>query len=259
MDRSARDRPGPDTAEQCSGVQWSTAEQFAQISEDLLAESGRDTTLDRIVQLAVQTIPAADACGITIRRGDDTLETPAYTTPMIKELDELQYALREGPCWDATWVMNTRAISDMRAEQRYPRWTPAAVRAGIESVLSVRVATATKLVGGLNLYAGHVDAFDETDAITASIFARHAANALGVADRATNLQTALLTRQAIGTAQGMLMQRYGLDLDQSFELLRRYSQDHNIKLRDLAERLVRSGGITNTLEEALELPSPTPP
>lgn len=239
-----------------SSQRLSVAEQFALISEDLLADNGRSTTLDRVVEMAVQTIPTADGCGITIRRGNKAVETPACTSRLIKELDELQYVVQEGPCWDSTWTLETNTIPDLRIEQRWPQWTPAAARAGIRSVLSVRVATAARLVGALNLYAHRPDAFDDTDAATASIFARHAANALAVADRADHLRTALLTRQAIGAAQGMLMQRFGLTLDQSFELLRRYSQDNNLKVRDLAERLVRAGGITDGLEDALSLPPP---
>lgn len=221
------------------------ARQFAQISDELLTTPQREVTLQQVVHWAVQTIPGALTCGVTLlHRRDRTLHTAACTAARIEELDGLQYRLREGPCWDAVWVLDTIVIADMATETRWPQWAPAAVRAGVGSVLSVRVATHDRLIGGLNLYAREPEAFDADDAEIASVFARHAARALAVADRAEGLQTAMLSRQTIGAAQGMLMQRYGLTLDQSFEVLRRTSQQRNLKLRDLAAHLVRAGRVT---------------
>jgi AmiR/NasT family two-component response regulator len=56
------------------------------------------------------------------------------------------------------------------------------------------------------------------------------------------LAAALVSRHVIGMAQGMLMLRYELTQDQAFEFLRRNSNDQNIKLRDLASRVVMQIG-----------------
>ncbi len=227
------------------------ADRFARISQQLLTEPGHHETLDQIVRLAAQTMPSADECGVTLRRDDETIETPACTSTIVERLDDLQRRLHQGPCWNSAWALDTIVIKDTVIEDRWPDWAAGAAEVGIRSALSVRIAASGNLVGGLNFYTRTAKAFDHTDVAIASIFARHAAYALAVADRAQNLSAAVQTRQAIGAAQGMLMQRYGVSLDQAFEILRRYSQEHNIKVRDLSAALIRAKGITDSLDDTL--------
>ncbi len=230
------------------------AEQFLEISRELLAERGRQPTLDLLVRLAVETVPTADECGVTVRREDGTFGTPAATTSLVAELDELQVELAEGPCFDTAWTLDTNIVEDLASETRWPQWCRRAVARGMGSILSVRIATPDEWLGSLNLYARTASRFDHSDVMVASIFARHAASAMEVADRAQNWQAALRTRQAIGIAQGMLMQRFGLDMDQSFEVLRRFSQEQNIKVRDLAEQLVDAGSIIDSIGNTMSSP-----
>jgi len=75
----------------------------------------------------------------------------------------------------------------------------------------------------------------------ATVVARHAAATLVLARKAEHLELALVTRQEIGQAVGILMERYGLSADAAFAYLRRLSQNGNVKLRDLAEQLRRTG------------------
>lgn len=232
------------------------ARAFEQISRDLMHARGEQPTLALITKLAVDTVPACDACGVSIRRPDGSVDTPACTSPSVEKADALQYELGEGPCLDAVWKLDTYVIEDMESEKRWPRWAPAAAGLGFQSIVSVRLDTPERTLGGLNLYARVPHAFDNTDVMIASIFARHAANALTATRRSDGLHTALQTRQAIGIAQGMLMQRYGLSLDQAFEVLRRYSQDQNIKLRVLAEELVAAGRITQGIGATLDESEP---
>jgi GAF domain-containing protein len=161
----------------------------------------------------------------------------------VGKADALQYEFDEGPGLDAIWELDTYLIDNLCTESRWPRWAPSAAALGLTSVLSLRLETSSETLGALNLYATVPFAFDSTDVAVASIFARHASYALDAAQEATGLRTALRSRQLIGVAQGILMQRYQLTLDQSFEVLRRYSQDQNVKLRDVAEHLVRDGRI----------------
>lgn len=227
------------------------ARAFEQISGELLRVKGEHPTLERTTQLAAATIEGCDECGISIRYGDGTVATPVFTSPLVAKTEALQYEFGQGPCLDAIWELDTYLIDDLETETRWPRWAPAAVELGFRSILSVRLHTPQDTLGGLNLYAHTPHAFDQDDVMIASIFARHASNALTVARHNDGLNTALQTRQAIGVAQGMLMQRYGLTLDQSFEVLRRYSNDNNIRLRALAEQLILAGRITNDLDDTL--------
>jgi len=164
---------------------------------------------------------------------------------MVQKADALQYEYGEGPCLDAIWNLDTYLINDLSTESRWPRWTPAAAALGVGSVLSLKLDTDGGVEGGLNLYSYKPRVFGLDDVAAASIFARHASVALEDVHRVEGLRTALRSRQTIGVAQGMLMQRYKLTLDQSFEVLRRFSQNRNIKLRVLAEHLVRTGSVSD--------------
>ena len=93
------------------------------------------------------------------------------------------------------------------------------------------------------MYSSTMDAYDEDDVQVAHAYAAHAATALSVTHEISTLHTALETRHTIGLAQGILMQRYGLTVDQSFQVLRRTSQSHNVKLRELAEEVVADHGL----------------
>jgi transcriptional regulator with GAF, ATPase, and Fis domain len=219
---------------------------FARISSELLSEPRFELTAQRVVDLAVATIAGCDYAGISIRRGS-VVQTPASTDVLVDQLDQEQYDLQEGPCLDAIWVEDTYQITDMSREERWPNWAPRAAAAGIGSTLSVRLATAKNLVGGLNLYSRDVDAFDDDAVLTAHIYATHASSAIALTEEVDGLRTAMQSRHAIGIAQGMLMLRYGLDEDASFQVLRRLSSHENIKLRDVAARVIKEVRQSGTL------------
>lgn len=220
------------------------AEDFARLAAQLQSEHSEQPTLDRIAVLAVQAVDPCDSCGITLREPNGALATPAASDPIAAQAAELQQQLGEGPCLDAVWDLGTLTVNDLKSDRRWPSWAPAAAELGIRSVLSLRLeVTGTSMAASLNLFANQPYAFDSTDLAIASVFARHAATALAAAHVEEGLRIAARSRQIIGVAEGILMQRFGLTLDQSFELLRRYSQTNNIKLRTLAERLATAGHI----------------
>ena len=226
------------------------AEDFARLAEQLQAEHQEQPTLERIAELALQAVDPCDWCAITLRDAQNRLSTPAATADVAERAAELENELGEGPCLEAVWDMDSVSVADLTAEKRWLRWSPAAVGLGIKSMLSVRLELSGQpVVASLNLFARVPGAFDATDLAIASIFARHAGQALAAARTEEGLRTAARSRQVIGIAQGMLMQRFGLTLDQSFELLRRYSQTRNLKLRGLAENLIEAGGIPTTSTE----------
>lgn len=249
-----------DRAEAGESPELRYAQEFAALSEELSRKEREQPTLDGIVALAVETIDSCDYCGVSVRQRDGKLTTPAGTGPIVVEADRLQDELGEGPCVDTLWL-DTYVVPDLEHETRWPRWATRAAELGIRSALSLRLDTPDdrQATASLNLYAIAPEAFDNTDLAIASIFARHAGTALSGARTRDELRTAMRSRQVIGVAQGILIQRFGLTLDQSFEVLRRFSQNHNIKLRVLAEELVRSGGIpelsgdSTTVNSALEV------
>jgi GAF domain-containing protein len=220
----------------------STADQmltFARIAQQLQSEPATDLTLEKVITLARDTVPGCDMASISMRRGAGKVETPASTNHLAVVLDEYQYQFDEGPCLDAIWVQDEVVIEDMASETRWPNWAPRAAALGIGSILSVRLATADQVVGGLNLYSKHAQAYSDDAITTAHIYAVHASNAIAVTEQVTGLQTALQSRHTIGVAQGLMMHRYGLTEDAAFQVLRRLSSHHNRKLRDVASDVVK--------------------
>ncbi|MBO0813308.1 MAG: GAF and ANTAR domain-containing protein [Microlunatus sp.] len=236
------------------------AEEFSRLAQELSRQGSEGPTLDRIVSLAVETIDGCDYCGISLRDPNGRITTPAATDPIVDQVNELQHRLQEGPCLDVSWALDTFFVDNMFTDTRWPRWTPEATRLGIGSTLSVLLdAPAGQSHASLNLYAEKPYAFDPTDLAIASIYARHAGTALGMARAHDQMSAAMHSRQIIGVAQGILIQRFGLTLDSSFEVLRRYSQDHNIKLRTIAQNLVNAGGLPKADRTELDKVTLAPP
>jgi len=205
---------------------------------DSLTEVGDiDQALGRIVVAAVQTVPGADHASITVRHDDATLETKAGTGTLVYELDELQYELREGPCYDAVTADYVSRSSDLSHDTQWPRFGPKAAQTGVLSQMGIRLAQLDDMVTGLNLYSESRGAFGDVDGLP-ELFASHARVALGYAKELQSLQGAIGTRETIGKAIGILMERYGLTSERAFEFLIRQSQNTNVKLRDIAAQLV---------------------
>ncbi|WP_142063664.1 ANTAR domain-containing protein [Pseudonocardia kunmingensis] len=104
-----------------------------------------------------------------------------------------------------------------------------------------RVEDGGRELGALNLYSDRVDAFDDESEHVGLLLASHAAVAMAGAQQQENLRAAIATRDLIGQAKGILMERYKVSEDQAFAILVRASQNANRKLRDVAEQLGSSG------------------
>ncbi len=176
---------------------------------DLLARPEEEYTLPRVLERLMGVVTACDFAGISIRRGRGRIETPALTHDVVRDLDGAQYELDEGPCLDAIRVTDTIVIDDTATDPRWPRWGPRAADLGARSVLSVRLATADQVVGGLNIYSKTRFAFDDEAVQQAHRYAQPASMAVAVVEQVEGLRTGMQTRHLIGMAQGMLMLRYG--------------------------------------------------
>lgn len=221
---------------------------FAALAEQLHSEPVETMTLERICAQTLEVVPAAQYCGITLRRRRGRLETVVASHPLVTQGDALQYQLDEGPCVDAATDHGVFLVSDTASDSRWPRWGPRAADLGLRSLIAVQLSSSQQdddsdALGAINIYAGRIDAFTRDDLDHAVIFATHAASALVSARVITGLGTAVHNRHLIGVAQGILMQRYGLSLERSFDALRRYSNETNIKLSVLAELVVQDRGL----------------
>lgn len=210
-----------------------------------------DNTLQQIVDAAVATVEGCDMAAVLVV-ADHKLVTAASSDPVAVAIDELQIRTGEGPCLDTMSGAGAMYASDLGTDSRYPRFGPAARAAGIGSVVAYQLRV-DHADGALNLYARLPDAFGVHDRDKALILATVAATALTVAaDRrnaqqhSDNLMHALASREVIGQAQGILIERQRITADQAFDILRRASQHLNRKLRDVAQDLVDTGDNPDT-------------
>ena len=219
---------------------------LVEVARALFAPRSVDGCLQLTVALAVATVEGCDAAGVFVMDGDQIV-TAASTDPLVGELHDLQSAHEEGPCLDALGEGGISSFSlDLGTDARWPRFGPAAELAGVRSGMAFRLSE--RPVSALNLYAHMPAAFGATDRAKALVFATLAGLALGAAEdraddeqRFANLHEALRTRELIGQAQGILIERERITAEQAFQVLRRASQHLNVKVREVAATLVETG------------------
>lgn len=218
-----------------------TARAFADVARHLLDQDSVQATLDGIAELCLSDVRGCEFAGISLVQKGGAVTTPACTDPIVEEADQLQYTMRQGPCLEAIRVRRVFVIDDTLQEQRWPDFMAGVAELGMRSMMSCQLFTRRQVLGGLNLYSRSPKAFDEEAAEIGKVFAAHAAVALSSAQNEENLREALRTRERIGEATGIVMERYKLTGQDAFSLLVKASQNLNIKLRDLVEDIVHTG------------------
>jgi GAF domain-containing protein len=259
------------------------AQELAEISR-LVDGDDVETTLSRYVRRLVDTVPDCDEAVLVLRNGEsfelvaghqgagtnqsaDPLDAPVAEAGRTVLVDELIRI--DGPMRDIVVHGEPHRIADTESDHRWPSLSAAMVTAGYRSCLMLPLVSQNGGTAGFALLSTKPNAFAETTFDLALLFAVHA----GVAfdniqllhesrSLIEQLHAALETRTVIGQAQGLLMHRYGLDGDLAFSVLRRGSQDKNVKLRNLAAELVQGHNEASLdkvlVEHGLTL-SPRPP
>lgn len=209
----------------------------------LQSDESYEQTLQRLADLACATIPGCFAGSVTLWREGEPY-TAVSTDALAKEVDSAQYESGEGPCLDAGRTGDTHRVADLTSDLRWPEFAAVATRNGIRSSLSLPLAVRGEPIGALNLYSQVHDGFAGAVEV-GQLFAWQAAVAIANAELydttrrlATQLQEALESRAVIEQAKGVLMSEQGCGPKQAFELLRQASQRENVKLRDIAARIV---------------------
>jgi len=233
-----------------------------ELSRALLAADNVEGVLRRVVLAARHVIPGADLVSITICQDDGSLETPTGTGAEAVELDQTQYRTGNGPCVDAADPAGPAyALSnDLARETAWPAFAADAIARGYHSVLATALLSGPEAVpftAALNIYSRQRDAFDEGACDLAFLLATHASLALALAhsrgtvdtmeDLTVHLHRAVESHTVIGQATGVLMARRRLTAEQAFELLKRTSQNRNIKVAHLATLLTGEPGIADRL------------
>ena len=200
-----------------------------------------DSVLGELTNTAVRCVAGAQYAGITIVTRDGSIRTPAATGRLPVLLDEIQQRHSEGPCLSAAREQQMIRIDDIRREQRWPRYCRyAADKTPIRSIVSFQLFADPQTMGALNFYAEHPGAFDDEAVEVGLVLATHTALAWNLMRRDEQFRNALASRDIIGQAKGMIMERFKIDSVQAFELLKRLSQSSNTPVAEVAEQLVES-------------------
>ena len=201
-----------------------------------------DEALIRIVRAAVEAVPAADAGGITLV-GNGSVDARAPSNSTVEDLDKLQSTLHEGPCVTAAAEGTDILVTDLAGTdaERWPAFAARAVEAGYRSMLSTYVATTAQWRVSLNLYGEASAAFDPEARELAGLFSAQAVVLIRSMEGMASLHRAIDSRDLIGQAKGILMERFDIDDAEAFRMLVRSSQDTNVKLVDVARWLQDEG------------------
>ena len=200
--------------------------------------------LTQVAKMAVLAIPGADGAGLTLLE-PDRADVVVKSTDFVRQIDDIQYSLGQGPCISAAETGATMRSGSLGGDARWPRFGPRAGRLGVHSVLSLPLRTPAGVVGAMNVYAHAKDAFDARAEELGEVFAIPAAvsvlNAQILAQSqrlATQLQAALSSRPVIDQAIGILRSRSGETAAEAFTRLRVLSQTEHRKLVEVAGAIV---------------------
>lgn len=210
---------------------------LSEISAALTAPSSVSDGAAVITQAAVDLLPGVQSASICVRQPGAKLDIVAPSDPLALEADQLQQQLGEGPTVHALTTSHWTSASDLSCDARWTFYGPKVAALGFTAQVAAPLHTAAKTRAVLNLYSRVGGAFDDLG-LAGPVFASHAAIAWCGAVQLRDVSDALDRRKMIGQATGIVMERYGVAEDAAFAFLTRASQTANIKLRDVAARIV---------------------
>ena len=200
-----------------------------------------DRLLLEVTETATKLLPKVTHGGVTlvVNRRRRTVESVASTGATPRTIDRLQEQLGEGPCLESIWNLYTVRVDDYATETRWPAFVAAVLaQTSVRSSLSIQLFTNENELGTLNLYSEEANVFTHDVEETALSLAAHAAIGLANARRGDELQSALASRDIIGQAKGILMERFNVPAGAAFTMLTKLSQQVNIPLYEVARKLI---------------------
>lgn len=213
---------------------------LAAATADMNRTASLEETLEAIVVAARGSMPDIDHVAVTLSSRDGSLATATATDDLARRLDQVQYDEHQGPCVTAIAADtgDLVVLDDARHAGEWHRFLAGAVPLGLRSAAAVRLFVGDRTVGVLNMYSTTTDRIHPETRTTAELFAIHAAHAYGHRHQVDHLRTALESRELVGNAVGIVMERYGLDRERAFQYLVRVAATSEVKLRVVAQELV---------------------
>jgi GAF domain-containing protein len=213
--------------------------QWRRLTSSLATARGEADRLATAADHALHLVEACDHASVSSLRGGRFV-TDHATDGQALRVDRLQYEANEGPCLDSLTKQEVVVVGDLAGDDRWPSLSQSVGETGVRSSLSVPMRHGRSALASVNLYSTRPEGFSATDKGIAEALADSVAIAASAAREIDQLTTALRTRTIIGQAEGILMERLGLDSEQAFAYLRRTSQDLNRKLAQVAADIVET-------------------
>ena len=222
-------------------VEDDLARHLGEFARELQAQDDAAGVLATVVRSALLLVGGADEGSISVVVGRKRVRSEAASSELPRILDSLQEEVGQGPCLDAVFEHRTVRVPDMASEARWPDFTRRACAHGAASMMSLQLFVQGDNLGALNLYGRRSGAFDATSERVGLLVASHAAVAFAAVQRHAALERALASREVVGQAEGILMERHRVTAEEAFAVLVRSSQERNLKLHEVARRLVETG------------------
>nr|WP_235852625.1 GAF and ANTAR domain-containing protein [Mycobacterium interjectum] len=208
-----------------------------------LDRNGMETTvgLHELVDSGARHVAGCQYAGITLADKAKAVSNVVATHRYPMVLDAIQNRCGEGPCLEAGWQHHVMHVEDLNIDRRWPNYQRHALeQTPIRSILSYELFADSASMAALNFYAEHPHSFTDESLEIGGVFAAHVALAWSMMRRQDQFRSALASRDVIGQAKGVIMERFNLDAVEAFELLSRLSQKSNTKLIEIARSLIDS-------------------
>ena len=228
------------------------ARELSELARELEAEPDFTAVMQWIVMAAVARLGGATAAAITLVQ-HGRVSSPVHSSELAERTGAIQNETGDGPCADGGREEATIRVDDLRESSRWPTFAPRAVEMGVLSLLSFQLLAGHDSRGALDVYSDRAGGFDSYDEDTGLLLAAQAAIAIRASREITGLRMAMNTRDLIGQAKGILMERYKIDGGRAFDVLARTSQHTNRKLRDIAEHLAITGELPGPAQLACQI------
>lgn len=220
----------------------SLANQMAELARNLAVPLQLDQVLDGVTRTVLEVLPGAEMAGFLLFTKAEKFETQAPTADLMYTIDALQVRHGEGPCMEAAIDELIVRTDDFELEERWPHFSADVLQLGLRSALSFKLYTSQRNAGALNIFSSQPNAFGPEDEALGQVLAAHAAAAILASRQGEQLKSALNSRDLIGQAKGIIMERFDVDAVRAFEMLRELSQSSNVKLVEIAQRVIEKRG-----------------
>lgn len=218
---------------------------FLELADNLVDDYDIIDSLTVLADRCVEILDTA-AVGILLADAEGKLRAVAASSEQAHLLELFQLQTDQGPCMEAFATGNPVSHTELHAAtERWPRFTPYAIRAGYDSVYAIPLRLRGEIIGALNLFRSEPGELAEGDialaralADLASITILQTQAAFEARRRDKQLQHALDSRVIIEQAKGMLAEYAHIDMPTAFDHIRTRARDTNTKLTDLATQIV---------------------